>query len=36
MSTDLADTINTIKFLLVKGESARVIGSMNTFRRTYG
>lgn len=35
MSTDLADTINNVKFLLVKSESARVVGEMNSFRRTF-
>ena len=35
MSTDLADTINNVKFLLVKSESARAVSSMNSFRKTY-
>lgn len=35
LTTDLADSLNTIKFLLVKGESARIVGSMGSFRKTY-
>ena len=35
ISSDMAESINTIKFLLVKGESARQVGSMNSFRKTY-
>ena len=31
----MAESINIIKFLLVKGESARQVGSMNSFRKTY-
>lgn len=36
ITTDLADSINSIKFLLVKGESARIVGAMGSFRKTYG
>jgi hypothetical protein len=31
----MAEAIDNIKFLLVKGESARCVGSMNDLRRTY-
>ena len=31
----MAESINSIKFLLVKGESARQVGWMNNFRKTY-
>ena len=32
----MAEAINNIKFLLVKGESARAVGSMKDFRLAYG
>lgn len=35
ISTEMAEATNTIKFLLVKGESARLVGSMNSFRKSY-
>jgi hypothetical protein len=35
ISSEMAEAIDNIKFMLVKGESARVVGSMKEFRRTY-
>ena len=32
----MAEAINTIKFLLVKGESARIVNSMKDLRKSYG
>jgi hypothetical protein len=31
----MAEAIDNIKFMLVKGESARLVSSMREFRKTY-
>ena len=36
ISSEVAEAINIIKFLLVKGESARSVGCMKEFRVAYG
>ena len=35
LSSEMADAINNIKFLMVKGESARCVGAMKDMRRSY-
>ena len=35
ISSEMAEAIDNIKFMLVKGESARLVSSMKEFRKTY-